>query len=153
MLSELSAAPSIFAIVVGINAYTALPGPESSVDDAKKVSAFLRDQLNATKIIELYDTDATKENILQAITSLPSEDAFKPGDAVLFFFSGLAGKAPTEKADSFIGTICPVDTGEPTGKGSVRQTTGISDSTLVGLFDQISRSHGNNMVRDDALHL
>jgi uncharacterized caspase-like protein len=115
------------------------------------VSAFLHDRLEAKKITELYDNDATKDNILKAITSLPREDQFKPGDAVLFFFSGLAGKAPTEKSGSFIGTICPVDTNENTGTELGRQT-GIPDSTLVGLFDQISRSHGNNMVSDDDLH-
>jgi hypothetical protein len=120
------------------------------------VAAFLRDELNA-EVNELYNSKATKENILKAITALSHDDRFKEGDAVLFFFSGLAGKATKievpqeyhdERRDSFIGTICPVDTNEVIDKF---RKTGISDSTLVGLFDQVSRTRGNNMVSEDAL--
>jgi hypothetical protein len=127
------------------------PPLNQAVDDAKAVSTFLRDELNVpeTNITELYDKNATKEAILTAISSLPSKDTFRPGNAVLFFFSGWAGKAPLHEANkpptSSIGMICPVDINVNTGtKGQVQ--TGISDSTLVGLFDQISRSHGNNIV-------
>jgi hypothetical protein len=145
--------PPIFVIVVGINEYMSpLFSPLDhwqAVDDAKALSTFLRDELNVpeTNITELYDKNATKDAILTAISSLPSKDTFRPGNAVLFFFSGWAGKAPlheTNKPPTFIGMICPVDINVNTGKGQVQ--TGISDSTLVRLFDQISRSHGNNIV-------
>lgn len=151
MVDPLSKIPPIFAIVIGINEYTSpsFSALAHAVDDAKAVSTFLRDELHVpeTNITELCDEKATKDAILETISSLPSKDTFRPGNAVLFFFSGWAGSAPLKDGNkplASIGMICPVDIGVNIGKGQLQ--TGISDSTLVGLFDQISRSHGNNIV-------
>ena len=129
----------IFAIIVGIGQYsnTGLPRFDHPVTNAKNLARFLIHDLRVPEdhVKELYDGDATKDAILGAIAKIPENAKFKPGYALLFFFSGLAGRAGPD-----VGMICPSDI-DP----KARQA-GISDSTLIRLFDQISRSYGNNIV-------
>jgi hypothetical protein len=125
-----------------------------AVPDAKKLVNFLQDELHVPQenIKTLYDGEATRDAIINAITSIPSSSAFEPDDALLVYFTGFAGQAKIERAQhvegarSFAGMICPVDT-------NIGNTTGISDSTLTQLFDQISRSTGNNIVRHFSLFI
>src|SRR5882762_6878937 len=119
--------PPVSAIIVGINKYMSptLSRLSHAVDDAKAVSTFLRDELNVpeTNITELYDEKATKDAILEAISSLPSKETFRPSNALLFFFSGWAGMAPLQEANrptTSIGMICPVDINVNNDMGQVQ---------------------------------
>ena len=128
----------IFAIIVGIDQYTKedLPRLDHAVSDAKKLADFLTQDLQVPKhhVYPLYNDKATKDAIVNTIANLPTNSDFEPGHALLFFFSGLAGQAGPD-----VGMICPVDI-------NIGSQTGISDSTLIRLLEQISRSYGNNIV-------
>ena len=133
-----SLASQIFAIIVGIDQYRNedLPHLDHAVSDAQKLTNFLIQDLKVPEshVQQLYNDAATKDTIVNAIANLPENSEFEPGHALLFFFSGLAGKAGQD-----VGMICPVDI-------NIGSRTGISDSTLTRLCDQISRSYGNNIV-------
>ncbi|KIJ45998.1 hypothetical protein M422DRAFT_46320 [Sphaerobolus stellatus SS14] len=135
---------NIFAIIVAIDHYTnnELPRLRSAVSDAKKFAQLLIKDLQVPEanVQQLYDDMATKEAIINAVSGLPGDySPLQPDDAILFFFSGLAGQA-----ENGVGMICPVDisTSLPTG---ILQT-GISDSTLIRLINQLASSYGNNIT-------
>ncbi|KAF8333297.1 hypothetical protein F5887DRAFT_922119 [Amanita rubescens] len=128
----------IFAIIVGIDQYKdeGFPRLSHAVSDAKKLEDFLLQDLQVPEshIKHLYNDEAIKSEIINAIANFPDHPEFEPGHALLFFFSGLAGQAGDD-----VGMICPVDI-------NTGSQTGLSDSTLVRLFDQICRSYGNNIT-------
>jgi len=134
----------IYAVIVGIDTYRSrdLPRLYHAVSDARKLAQLLKQDLQVpgSNVKELYNDAATKDAILDAIVNLPNartdsdNGGFEPGHAILFFFFGLAGRA-----NENVGMICPVDI-------NTESQTGISDSTLTRLFNQISRSYGDNIV-------
>ncbi|KIJ53847.1 hypothetical protein M422DRAFT_775802 [Sphaerobolus stellatus SS14] len=135
--------PPIHAVLVGIDNYPHPFSPlTSAVRDACKVKDFLREKLAVPEgnITLLKDAQATKERIIGSISSLTQKA--NRDDAIIFVFSGYTGK-PTSmgvvgggKAND-VGMICPVD---------VSDQGGISDTSLVQLFDQVSKSCGNNII-------
>ena len=146
MSSPLVNIPPLFAVLVGIGKYENFEPLVSAADDAHKIFTFLTTKLGvpSKNITTLYDSDATKANILDAISSLPQKPNFNRNDAILFFFSGYAGQAKLESdeydKEATVGMICPAD---------IHQQSGIADKTLVQLFDQMSKSCGNNIVSND----
>jgi hypothetical protein len=79
---------SSWAVVVGINDYQIWPTLNYAVNDARSVRSKLLDLgFESAKIFELYNRDATKENILRIVADeLPRKTG--PNDRVLFFFAG-----------------------------------------------------------------
>jgi uncharacterized protein YgiM (DUF1202 family) len=77
-----------WAVVVGINDYRTWPPLNYAVNDARSVQAKLLDLgFESGKIFELYNREATKENILRIVADeLPRKTG--PNDRVLFFFAG-----------------------------------------------------------------
>jgi len=133
----------MFAVLVGIGKYEGSPPLNSAVDDARKIATFLTTKLGIPRenITSLYDSDATKQGIIEALSSLPHRSNFKRNDAILFFFSGYAGQAKLKSEGSdkevTVGIICPAD---------IHKQSGIADAALIQLFDQISKSCGNNIT-------
>jgi Caspase domain/Bacterial SH3 domain len=99
---------SSWAVVVGINDYQMWPTLNYAVNDARSVRSKLLDLgFEPAKIFELYNRDATKENILRIVADeLPRRTG--PNDRVLFFF---AGHGQTEELHGGIkrGFLIPVD--------------------------------------------
>jgi len=126
----------LHAIIIGINDYPDFATLTSAVSDAQKTQQCIKEVLKAEEknINFLEGSAATKENIINAISSLTNRA--NRNDAILFFFSGYAGRAGTDDGDE--GIICPVD---------VSKAGGISDRLLLQLFDRVSKSCGNNIVR------
>ena len=134
--------PRIRAVIVGIDNYPEPFSPlTSAVHDARKIANFLKEKFGAEEanIILLKDSDATKDQIIESISSL-TRGAIRD-DPFIFFFSGYAGKALPEGSEdgesSQVGIICPVD---------VSQKGGISDKSLLQTFDQVAKLCGNNIV-------
>lgn len=80
----------IFAVIVGVSFYHHMPVLRYSDDDAYKIYGFLKSPeggaLPAANIRMLIDEDATRANILGALTEIFSlADA---NDAILFYYSG-----------------------------------------------------------------
>jgi hypothetical protein len=108
------------------------------------MAKFLKEKLGAEEanIALLKDSDATKDQIIESISSLTRKA--KRNDAIIFFFSGYAGKTQPDGGESTsVGIICPVDVSD---KG------GISDKFLLQTFDQVSKSCGNNIVSSPRIH-
>jgi hypothetical protein len=134
--------PPIHAVIVGIDKY---PPPfsqlTSAVSDASKIAGFLKEHFGTKEanITLLTDVDATKDRITESISSLTGKA--NRNDAIIFFFSGYAGKTeqegPEGSESTEVGIICPVD---------VFENGGISDKSLLQAFDQVSKSCGNNIV-------
>lgn len=139
--------PPMFAVLVGIGKYEKISPLNSAVEDARNFSTFLTKTLKIPpeNITSLHDSDATKEGIIEALSSLPRRSNFKRNDAILFFFSGYAGQAKLKSDGSdeeiMVGVICPSD---------IHEQSGIADVALIQLFDQISKSCGNNIVSNSS---
>jgi len=75
-----------YAIVVGIDHYKRLSIPRlnNAVTDARSVASLLRQK--GFSVIELYNENATKERILDALKQI--KERATPQDATLFYFAG-----------------------------------------------------------------
>lgn len=87
---EASKNVKIYAVVVGVSQYTAMPSLKYTDDDAHLFNSFLRSPegggLDDSQIALLIDEAATRENILRTMRQffLKADD----NDVVLFYFSG-----------------------------------------------------------------
>jgi hypothetical protein len=128
----------IFAILVGIDTYSPPFTPlNKAVGDVNKLKRLLMDhpqiKLKEKDIKVLTNGDATRESIIEALSSLPK--GLPRNNSVLFYFSGYSGSAN----DS--GVLCPVDSFEP-------EVGTISDKMLIRLFESMSLSISGNIVSD-----
>ena len=75
-----------YAIVVGIDHYKklSLPRLNNAVNDARSIASILRNK--GFSVIELYNENATKERILDALKKI--KQVSTPQDATLFYFAG-----------------------------------------------------------------
>ena len=75
-----------YAIVVGINHYKklSLPTLNNAVNDARAIAGILRKK--GFSVIELYNENATKERMLDALKKIKQTST--PQDATLFYFAG-----------------------------------------------------------------
>lgn len=91
--------------VIGIDSYSNLPRLNSSVRDAKAVKEILlkRYLFDEYHIIELYNEEATRRNILGKLRYLTRRVG--PDDSVTIFYSGHGGLDPARREGSWI----PVD--------------------------------------------
>lgn len=87
---EASKSVKIYAVIVGVSRYTAMPSLRFTDDDAYHIYSFLKSPeggaLSEDQIAVLVDDDATRENILRTMRKffLKADE----NDVVLFFFSG-----------------------------------------------------------------
>ncbi len=88
--------------VIGIDSYTNFPRLNTSVNDAKAVEEALlrRYYFNDYHVIELYDEEATKRNILAKLRYLTRRVG--PDDSVTIFYSGHGGLDSTKHEGSWI---------------------------------------------------
>lgn len=95
-----------YAIVIGINAYKkkSIPTLVNALNDAHSVSKLLRDK--GFSVIELYNENATKDRILDALKKI--KQLSKPTDSTLFYFAG-HGDGVTGKNGVREGYILPFD--------------------------------------------
>ena len=89
-------------LVIGIDSYTNFPGLSTSVNDAKAVKDILLKRYHFDKyhIVELYDDDATKRNILGKLRYLTRRVG--PDDSVIIFYSGRSGLDSAKREGSWI---------------------------------------------------
>ncbi len=79
-----------WALIIGINEYTSLPRLTGAVKSAKMVREKLVREFgfDPENVIELYDDQATRENILKAFDRLMDAKRVSTDDRVLVFFAG-----------------------------------------------------------------
>ena len=88
--------------VIGIDSYAKFPRLNTSVSDAKAVKDILlkRYHFDEYHVIELYDEDATRRNILGKLRYLTRRVG--PDDSVTIFYSGHGGLDSTKREGSWI---------------------------------------------------
>ncbi len=88
--------------VIGINTYNEWPHLSTAVDDAKAVKEVLlrRYYFDEYHVIELYDEEATRRNILSKLRYLTRRVG--PKDSVVVFFAGHGGAGPGRGEGSWI---------------------------------------------------
>ena len=88
--------------VIGIDSYTNFPRLSTSVNDAKAVKEILlkRYHFDEYHIIELYDGEATRRNILGKLRYLTRRVG--PDDSVIIFYSGHGGLDSAKREGSWI---------------------------------------------------
>lgn len=120
-------APRKLALLVGINEYSGtIPALRGCVNDVRLQQELLihRFGFKPDGILTLTDQQATRENILTKFKTHLIEQA-KPGDVVVFHFSGHGSQIEDPDRDSPDGlnsTLVPVDSGLPTGYPSTGGT-------------------------------
>jgi hypothetical protein len=89
-------------LVIGIDSYTNFPRLNTSVNDAKAVKEILlkRYHFDEYHVIELYDEEATRRNILGKLRYLTRRVG--PEDSVTIFYSGHGGLDSTKREGSWI---------------------------------------------------
>jgi hypothetical protein len=75
-----------YAVIIGIDRYTEWPSLKGAVAEAKKVRDVLAARYYIDEFVELYDTDATAENIRKLFGDLSKRVGIK--DSVLIFYAG-----------------------------------------------------------------
>ncbi|KAJ3555586.1 hypothetical protein NP233_g12173 [Leucocoprinus birnbaumii] len=167
--------PPLYALVIGINAYIdpRYPSLRSAVKDADDFNAYLTTKLQvpAERIINLRDTAATREAILQAFEDLrsltsahsSSFDNGRNGDiGIIVFFAGhgTRGMKPKEWEEDwatvgdYYEALCPSDMGLRRGSPSTGavgweadEVPAIPDRIIAALINRLSETRGNNIVR------
>jgi len=89
-------------MVIGINHYLSWPKLNTAVNDAKALKDVLLDRyyFDSDHLIELYDADATRRNILQKFRYLAKK--VKPEDSLLVYYAGHGQIDPITKEGSWI---------------------------------------------------
>ncbi len=98
----------MIALVVGIDRYLDLPADDQlqyAVRDAKGVAEVLRDRYSFDRIVELYDEDAVKSQIMKVLQGDFSTTGEQ--DAVLIYFAGHGITRSTAQGD--LGYLVPHD--------------------------------------------
>jgi hypothetical protein len=102
------------ALLVGIDEYWYLGALKGSTQDVKDMQQFIQFVWNyrSDQVRTLIDAQATRKNILEAFDNWLIKDS-RPGDRVLFYFSGHGYYIPDDNGDESDGydeTLCPVNT-------------------------------------------
>ncbi|MBD2776398.1 caspase family protein [Iningainema tapete] len=169
--------PRKLALLVGINDYkNGIPPLGGCVTDVSLQQELLTNRFgfNEKNILTLINAQATRQNILQAFDEHLIKQA-KPGDVVVFHFSGHGSRVKDrdkDMPDGVNGTIVPVDSSLPPNGGVVQdimghtlfllmyalQTENVtvvldcchSGGTKRGNFAVRSRDGGSNFLPSDA---
>jgi peptidoglycan/xylan/chitin deacetylase (PgdA/CDA1 family) len=126
-----------WALVVGIDKYPKWPQLSYAVRDARAIESTLIERLGFTKekVITLTDGEATRANILKALTQWSGKDKPQRDDRVFVFF---AGHGATRKLPSGrdLGYLVPVDA-DPQSLAS----EGIAMSDLQNIAEDLVAKH------------
>jgi Caspase domain len=141
--------PRKLALLVGINQYHGgkISPLKGSVTDVELQQELLTHRFGFSRqdILTLVDAEATRSNIETAFTAHLIEQV-KPGDIVVFHFSGYGGlirtKTPLEKGEQLYGdqqVLIPYDVELPnTTSGGMPLFNGIYEDTLLLLLRSLS---------------
>ena len=74
------------ALIIGINNYVSWTKLQNAVPDAKGVAKVLRNHYGFTEVVEIYDAEATKKNIMERVRQIV--ESMKGGEDIFIYFSG-----------------------------------------------------------------
>ena len=96
-----------WVLTIGIDSYLSWPRLKTATNDAKALKKVLleRYHINSSRVIELYDENATRKNILGTLRDLTRK--VKPEDSLLIYYAGHGHIDSITKKGSWI----PVESG------------------------------------------
>ncbi|KAF9444292.1 hypothetical protein P691DRAFT_610875, partial [Macrolepiota fuliginosa MF-IS2] len=153
----------LYALTIGINAYTKYPALHSAVKDADDFTNYLTKHLHIppSHILTLRDSTATRSGILSAFNDLKNltSGLVRSEIGIVIFFAGHGTRGEWAKReegwgegwDEWYEAICPVDMGECKVSDGVKGEVGvvvpaIPDRTMAALLDGLSEMRGNNIT-------
>jgi len=147
--------PPLFALLIGICEYEDpdLWDLSAPVTDATAMKTFLMEYLRVPEknIQTLFDKQATRVGIENAIRQLGNNDAIKEGDPILIFYAGHGSQAksppgwPAGTDDGLIQMLDPHDF-VYAGSDNPDHGQGVLDIVLSKLLAEVSRKKGNNIT-------
>lgn len=135
----------IFALVVGIDRFAAHPHLDGCVNDAHAMRDLLVDGFRAPaeNVRLLTDEAATRDGIIDAFRShLIENDAIRPGDAIVFHFSGHGANMLDPLDASPTGLIESLVAHDSGTEG----VFGIPDTTVAALLALLAAKRGDNIT-------
>ncbi|KAG9090737.1 hypothetical protein FRC06_000897 [Ceratobasidium sp. 370] len=143
----------LYALIIGINAYQKLKPLTGAVADGTAMQEFLTTDLKVppNHIINLRDSQATREGIVQAFRRIRDDPRIHKGDPILIFYAGHGGlgTAPPEWKEKYgydeIQVIFPYDysLAQP---GSKEPVNCIPDRTIGILLNELAVAKGDNVT-------
>ncbi|KIM26231.1 hypothetical protein M408DRAFT_25451 [Serendipita vermifera MAFF 305830] len=152
--------PKLRAVLIGINQYAseAIQSLDGAVADTVEMRKYLMNDLGVplSQIKILHDSQATREEIIQAIKNLSSkrdadehfqEDVDKKGDPFLIYFAGHGAEVKRttdqELGEQKMRMILPYDYGQRLGDSRVQ---GIPGYEFNGYLERLSKTQGDNIT-------
>jgi hypothetical protein len=75
-----------YVFLIAIDKYSDWPNLKYPVGDAREIKDILQSRYDVDQVVELYDGDATKANILHRFSEL--QKSLQPEDSILIFYAG-----------------------------------------------------------------
>ena len=135
------------AVIVGINSYSTGNNLQYCVNDALRVHDALRDRGYRAELLtspeyKWTDDVASKNSITKTLSDAVSKT--KPGDSLLFYFSGHGSQVPDrsgDEPDGYDEILCPSDMDFASG-------TYITDDDLGRIFNELPDSAALEVMLD-----
>ncbi|CAE6402051.1 unnamed protein product [Rhizoctonia solani] len=153
IIIEDNSEPTLYALVIGINAYRHITPLKGAVNDADEMSKFLTSDLKipSDHIINLRDETASRANIIQGFRRLRDDPRIKKGDPILVFYAGHGGSYEPSRQQrraygpAKIQVIFPHDYKFQV-PDSTKLINCIPDKTVGALLNEIAAEKGNNLT-------
>ena len=118
-------------VIIGINNYLEWNNLQYPADDAKKIKNILKKKYQIDNVLELYNQQATKENIIKIFFQLQQETSLD--DSILIYYAGHGYFDEVTNNGFWI----PADG----GKDRFKQKNWLANSLLKGLISNIKAQH------------
>ncbi|KIM26236.1 hypothetical protein M408DRAFT_25453 [Serendipita vermifera MAFF 305830] len=147
--------PKLFALLIGIDEYAesetkGFKNLNGAVADAQAVKNYLEYSLAVpdSQIKTLYNNQATRKEIIQAIKDLGSkENGIDNGNPILIYFAGHGGEQKKPEKWKINGSVVQILVPHDYGKsGDQSSVQGIPDITLNTLLEQLAKEKGDNIT-------
>ncbi|KIK02790.1 hypothetical protein K443DRAFT_96311 [Laccaria amethystina LaAM-08-1] len=141
---------SLFALIIGINAYKHENILDGCIKDATAVRDYLLQDLKvpSSHIRFLTDANATRADIIKGFLEIQTDKRIKKNDPILIYFAGHGHETdapegwPSGDVSDKIQMLIPQDYCPIPG----REVHGIPDQTLAALLNGIAIKHGDNIT-------
>ncbi|KAH7337332.1 caspase domain-containing protein [Rhizoctonia solani] len=138
---------NLHALVIGINEYLHHSHLKGAVNDANLFKSYLLNDLFVpeTQITTLFDTQATRSQIIKAFQNLATDQNIKHGDPIVIYYAGHGAEVQPPPSHhvadgSRVQSLVPQDAG--TTNLSSAAIPPIPDFTISSLLNRIANAKG-----------
>jgi len=120
-----------YFLIIGIDRYEQWMPLQNPVSDAKEIKNILTSRYYVDEVIELYDEDASKANILRTFRDL--QEKLEINDSLFIYYAGHGHLDYTTNSGYWIPVNAGID--------DLEQSNWISNGQILGLISNIKASH------------